>query len=292
MSEIATYITGKNLAATVMMSRAAQDRKRPIIITEGGKDRRVLRSALHEEAELIHGNGKEETIDTIRHLDIIVVSRWLAIVVDADFDRLFGVSHHEMVLCTDCHDLDCEHLRSYALVKLASEICSRGHCMASFNCDIDLEPLVVADAIRKKLLAIARPLGLLRYLSISNRYELNFKSIDHKKLLKDDELEIDLDKLVSVVYSNSKNIRVSSDITKSELIHLLTQAFDDWQVCQGHDLCAFFAIAVKKHWGIGKISKEEIERSIRLAYESTFFWSTNLGQSLRIKLDRMNALNT
>jgi hypothetical protein len=77
---------------------------------------------------------------------------------------------------------------------------------------------------------------------------------------------------------------------KAELEAADNANYDAWQICQGHDLAKLFVIAVKKYWGIGKITAEEIERAMRLAYESAYFWKTDLGREIVHRFKKMGVL--
>jgi hypothetical protein len=281
MSQMEQFITGETLAQTVLMVRKAQPRARPVMLVEGDKDRRVMRTTLRDRADVVPGHGKAVTLDSLHYLDVTSVKAWLIVVVDADFDRVSDVKHSDLVLLTDVHDMDCEHIRSRSLDKVVQELCSVQKCARHFGKDLKLEPEAVAACIRTELLNIAMPIGLLRLISIQKDYRLAFKKIvDHSKVLKDGELKIDELALVKTVVAAGAKPGVTVAILQTDLNEAKSKPYDPWQICQGHDLCKLLLIAVRKYWGIGRLTVEEIERSMRLAYEAEFFWETNLGVAL------------
>lgn len=284
MTTISSYLTGENIAATVMMARTGQVNKRPIILTEGLKDQRVIKTSVRAYVDIVPGYGKAETLDALSYLPYDNVKEWLLVIVDADFDRILNVTHSDIVILTDCHDMDCEHIRSYALVKVVQEVCSPAKCLRHFNADPNTESEKLSDLIRISLLTVARPLGILRLLSIIESLNLTFRNLDHKKSLHSDRFEVDIDSLVRIVIANSGNVAITHSKLKARVALELGANYDPWQVCQGHDLASYFVHAVRKYWGISKISEDDIERNMRLAFESDFFWSTSLGSELKTRL--------
>jgi hypothetical protein len=287
MSTIETYITGANIAATLTMARTGQVVKKPIVLTAGDKDQRVIRSAVKGCADVVPGSGKLETLDALNYLDIAEVEKWLVVVVDADFDRVLGVTRPAIVFVTDSHDMDCEHVRSDALVKVVQEICSQQKCQRAFGIDLKTDPEGVATVIREKLISLSLPLGLLRLISVREALQLSFKNIDHKKTVASRTLECNIDAVVDIVLAKSKLPAISPAGLKGKLITEQAASYDPWQICQGHDVAKFFVISVRKYWGVGGVSAEEIERSLRLAYESNYFWRTELGVSLKQRLEHL-----
>jgi hypothetical protein len=287
MQDAEQYITGETLAATVMMVRQGQPRPRPIILVEGDKDRRILRNCLQGAVDIVPGAGKPPTLEALQYLHHDLVSPWLIIVVDADFDRLLNKSHPAVVILTDAHDMDCEHVRSPALEKVIEELCSPQKCMRHFKADMHKDIYAVADAVRRSLLKVGKVLGLLRLVSLKGDYRLSFKQLDHTKIVLRSSFEIDLDVLLHSILAAGAAPGVTVELLRAKLSEALQENYDGWQVCHGHDLIKLFAIGVRKFWGRGDVGADEAERALRLAYEGLFFWDSSMGHSLMARLEQM-----
>lgn len=287
MSHIAQFITGESIATTVHMVRKAQTTPRPVMLVEGDKDRRVLRTTLRDYADVIPGHGKATTLDALNYIDLAAVSGWLILIVDADFDRVLKVEHPPLVLLTDLHDMDCEHVRSPALNKVVQEICSEQKCRKAFKLNLKDNLDELTDAVRGALVSMAMPIGLLRLVSIEHDFRLAFKRIDHSKVLDPESPVLSKSKLISAALAAGAKPGVTATQLRAELSKAENSGYDPWQICQGHDLNKLFVVAVRKFWGVGKLSVEEVERSMRLAYETTFFWQTSLGKAVASRLKSM-----
>lgn len=287
MSQINQYISGETIAATVMMMRRSQLIPKPIVLVEGDKDRRVLRNALSHHAEVVPGSGKSLTLDALNYIDINSAMEWLIVVVDADFDRLLGIKHDRVVLLTDAHDMDCEHIKSRALVKVVEELCSERKCLKEFSIRKAENPQALASEIRKVLLSVAAPIGLLRLISIQNGFELAFKKVEHAKVLERARFAVNVSSLISVVLAAGAKTGVTPSVLERELEKARAAGYDPWQICQGHDITKLLALAVRKYWGVGRLTEDEVERGIRLAYEAEYLWQTALGNEINTRLRGM-----
>lgn len=280
MSTMTDFITGETIAATVMMIRNTQSALKPVVLVEGDKDRRILKNVLGHHAEVVPGHGKAETLDTLNYLDLIAASKWLIIIVDADFDRILNKKYNEMVLLTDVHDMDCEHIRSPAFVKVVQELCSEQKCQRAFSIKLTDNPEALAGEIRTLLLSMAAQIGALRLVSIQNNFMLAFKRVEHAKVLEKSRFAINLVSLINVVLAAGGKPGLTPVTLRVELEKVTALQYDPWQICQGHDITRLFVLAVRKYWGIGRLTIDEVERSLRLAYEAEHFWQSNLGKEV------------
>jgi Protein of unknown function (DUF4435) len=288
MSSIKQFITGEGLATTLVMVRSGQAVRRAVLLVEGDKDRRVLRTSLGQFVDLVPGDGKPVILEAVERLKDEVLMSWLVVVLDADFDRLLGVDHPEVVLLTDAHDIDCEYFRTPALGKVISEFCSDQKCKRHFgkaHTD-DLESVV--QAIRQSVVRTGRIIGLLRLLSQREQWRIAFKKLDHTKIVSKDAFDIDVDALIRTVMAAGAAEGTTAERVRQRLAEEMGETYDQWQLCQGHDLTNLLAIGVRKFWGRGSVGAEEVERGLRLAYEQAFFWQSLLGQAIKLRLEQMD----
>lgn len=281
------YITGPTLATEIEQIRKAQVTKRPILLMEGDSDRRTIRNILHTYVDIVPGNGKPTTLDALNHLNLPAIEDWFTAIIDADFDRILGTQYSSLVLITDSHDMDCEHIRSPALNKVVQELCSDQKCIKVFGLSINERLDELSASIRSTLLSLAMPIGLLRLVSLTRDLGLKFKELDHGKILQSDKIAVDLTLLCNRTMATGAKKHVAAHELLSEINKLAEANHDPWQLCQGHDMCKLFSLVVRKYLGAGNLSATETERALRLAYESAYFWRSDLGKRLRDRLRLM-----
>jgi hypothetical protein len=100
-----------------------------------------------------------------------------------------------------------------------------------------------------------------------------------------DTLDVDLDKLLQNVYQ--LNLAKALDVKRlrNEVLLLIgTDTYDRLQVCCGHDVAAVLALGLKKVLGNHRdevANQENVERLLRLSYDTTDFASTRLYGALK-----------
>jgi hypothetical protein len=193
-------------------------------------------------------------------------------VVDADFDRLEVYSHSSPNLIrTDTHDLETMLLNSSALEKVIAEFGSE-------------EKIVkLGRDVRTVLLEAGMPIGYLLWISQLDELNLTFEGITFSKFIDDQTLQIDELKLIQEVKNKSQAFALKSEDLKQRLTNQKSDSHDPWQVCCGHDLVEILSLGLRKAIGSAKTSDVEpnsLERSLRLAYEETYFCKTQVYLSI------------
>jgi hypothetical protein len=193
-------------------------------------------------------------------------------VVDADFDRLEVSSHSSPNLIrTDTHDLETMLLNSSALEKVIAEFGSE-------------EKIVkLGRDVRTVLLEAGMPIGYLLWISQLDELNLTFDGITFSKFIDDQTLQIDELKLIQEVKNKSQAFALRSEDLKQRLTNQKSDNHDPWQVCCGHDLVEILSLGLRRTIGSAKTSDVEpnsLERSLRLAYEETYFCKTQMYLSI------------
>jgi hypothetical protein len=193
-------------------------------------------------------------------------------VVDADFDRLEVSSHSSPnLILTDTHDLETMLLNSSALEKVIAEFGSE-------------EKIVkLGRDVRTVLLEAGMPIGYLLWISQLNELNLTFDGITFSKFIDDQTLQIDELKLIQEVKNKSQAFALRSEDLKQRLTNQKSDNHDPWQVCCGHDLVEILSLGLRRTIGSAKTSDVEpnsLERSLRLAYEETYFCKTQMYLSI------------
>jgi hypothetical protein len=236
------------------------------LIVEGHSDKLVYSNFVNSETcEFVISDGKEQALNTIKILDNDKFTGVFA-VVDADFDRLENnLPESPNILLTDDHDLEVMILKTPALEKVIKE---RGS-----------EEKTKDNNIREILLKIGQEIGYLRWISQKNNLSLRFEGLDFGKFIKKDTLEIDYSDLIKTIKDHSQKQSLVNQEIEEKIEILRNKEHDPSQVCCGHDIMQILSLALCKAWGTCKptdVKAENLERDLRLAYERSYFYQTQL----------------
>ncbi|MBF0473653.1 MAG: hypothetical protein HQK93_07965, partial [Nitrospirae bacterium] len=100
--------------------------------------------------------------------------------------------------------------------------------------------------------------------------------LEFRDFIDDETLDVDDEKFINAVFTNSNIQRPDLDDILNLIDDLKNDSHDPWQVCCGHDLINILEIGLKSFFGSKMIPPDTIERSLRLAYEYSFFKATML----------------
>lgn len=245
------------------------------LVVEGVTDKRVYALALDRNACLIEiADGRDNTLGALRILNSAGFSGVIGI-VDSDFGRITGeVIQENNILQTDEHDLECMLLNSPALDRLLEE----------FGSDDKLSEFVNRSLpIAHQLATNASPLGCLRLISIQQELNLKFEGLKFGSFVDPSNLEIDQAKMVSEVVNKSQMHHLNQTQLLEQLNNELQRGHDCWQTSCGHDILELLSLAFRGTFGSRKVSDvtpEILRRSLRLAYEESYFKETKLYRAL------------
>jgi hypothetical protein len=241
------------------------------IIVEGHSDKLVYSNFVNTETcQFTITDGKEQALNTIKILDNSQFTGVFAI-VDADFDHLENnLPKSPNVLLTDDHDLEMMMLKTPALDKVIKE---RGS-----------EEKIKETNIKEILLKIGQEIGYLRWISQKNNLFLRFEGLDFGKFIKKDTLEIDYSDLIKTIKDHSQKQSLVNQEIQEKIEMLRNDEHNPWQVCCGHDIMQILSLALCKFWGSwnsSQVKLEILERELRLAYETFYFYQTQLCISIQ-----------
>ena len=268
-----------DVANSIRMTRSQFDGA--IVVVEGnGSDSLFYKKVLdRRSARLAPAHGKENLVEVIGRLNGESFAGVLGI-ADADRDRILGKSvASPNLFLTDTCDLESMLILSPALDKVLLE----------FGSDSKIQSFEQRRGvtIREFLFESVRPLGALRLISERDGLSLKFKDLRFEKLVTD-ELGLDLAKLLTTLRTRTP------DPPKAKVWQALPSQIEDVerdtkvpsvQLCNGHDLVAMLCLGLRRHWGGSnalRITPDELETLLRVAYESQYFNSTELCASLRV----------
>ena len=114
-----------------------------------------------------------------------------------------------------------------------------------------------------------------------------YKFIDYQDFIDSNTLKLDIEKLLKTVENKSEKqdfFKNHPDL-KIEFGQLTKDDFDLKELCNGHDVINILSIALTNLLGNkksgSKVSSEELENSLSLAYRLDDFIKTNLFESLK-----------
>lgn len=253
-------IDGHYVAAQIRLVR--QIHKGSILILEGETDAKALEQFVDSAAcDIEIAFGKDNALQALDLLEDEAFAGVVA-VVDADFDRLTGITYRVENLCvTDHHDLDLTIFASLALDRYVAQHADKDRFKAEFQSDISL--------VRKKIIDACLPLACLRLTSERRSLRLYFKEMKLDQYVERSSLKLDCDKLISDILSRS-----STNCTEAHLRDYMESecacAHDAYQLVQGHDAAGMLGIALRQLLATRRdvhTWASEIEAGLRLAFD-------------------------
>lgn len=249
-----------------------------VLIVEGDTDARVYKRYLIE--NLCHIEVAHNKDAAMRGLAMLEQDHFIGVlaIVDADFQRLEGsASSSSNFFLTDTHDLETMMLRSPALDKILAELGSEQK-IATFVGK-------AKKSLHEILLAAGTLIGYLRWLSLRQNLALRFEDLVFSKFVDDQHLTTDMSKLIQTVKNKSQQSQLDRVEVQRQLVAMQDDGHDPWQICCGHDLLEILSVALRKAIGgafdAGETKADALARSLRLAYETPFFQTTELYAALK-----------
>lgn len=267
------YITPDTIANEIRLSRSQYGTRTFLVIEGEITDKRFYENLIDTDlCEVVPAYNKESALSVLKILGQGNVTGVIGI-LDADFWRLDGKnSPSPNTFITDTHDLETMLLKSPALDKLLNELGSTSKINKH------------GRDIRLALLDIGRPIGYLRWISIRKGLSLKFEGVKFTRFM--DMRTLALDTLLMI--TKVKIISGKHDLRERELLdeinRIADKSHDPWDLCCGHDLVCILSIGLRKIWGTNNstaVKAEKLEQILRIAYEASYFISTQLYASLR-----------
>jgi len=261
-------ITPDRIANSIRLLRSAHEGV--FLIVEGHSDKLIYERLVNkQEVRVTIASGKNNAIKALSILEKENFRRVVA-VIDADFSRIEQqIPDSNNLFLTDEHDLEMMLIKSAAFDKLLKERGSEEK-IAAFSKDI-----------RETLLKLGQEIGKLRLLSLRNELNLKFEGLKFGKFIDKEKLSINIDELIRSIKNHSQKLSLDEQQIKQDLSVISDENHDPWQLCCGHDFISILAIALCKvlgTWNANDVKKEDWERELRLAYELSYFYQTQIYQ--------------
>lgn len=268
------YLHPSSLIAEILMSKSIPGKT--FLAVEGMLDAKKLTAFKSANAIICYLKGKKAlnnlyTLSKEEHISNLLI------IIDADCTRL-GFSdfpEDETVFITDYHDFEMMMIHSEAFENFLYEYCDH---KKGFD----------ACKIREEILQTIKPIGILKFLSLKNNWELTLRDIDFKKHLKQDYKSLDVRELLSSIKGNEVFNAISREAIAEEVDKEINTVYELKQLCRGHDFTAVLGIRMAKQLKcqtyeenefLGK--KSPIEAKLRMAYSYGMFKETQLYKDIQ-----------
>ena len=243
------------------------------LVVEGPTDRMFMDAFIcRASCRIVVANGKKtvpSVIDTLDRYDF----RGVLGLVDADFDRLLGVTNgRENVVMYQHHDLETMLLNSDSLRRVLVEFGSAKK-ITSFSGDILSE-----------LTTRALALGFVRLYSCRSRLNLRFTRLDFNAWIDRQSFSWCQDEMIRAVKNCSQRHDIDSRVVHSEIARMAGYGYDVLELCNGGDLVEILAIALRGIFRSSRASEVRVPallRALRLGYSRAELMASSLGIGIR-----------
>lgn len=260
------------VVAEIVLLRAASDRT--ILLVEGWTDERLISAFVDMDAcDIVNARGHDTATYVLYELKTKAISGIICI-LDRDFgDFLNNLPEGPEIVFTDDHDLETMLIRSRAFDRILLELGSRSKLKEIREAGQDHRELI-RDA--------AHDIGLLRFLSLSDKLNLKFDGLRYR-FIDRRTLAVDLGSMIQEVFNHSCRRCTNEDVIKTFIACWKCKPHATWRMVCGHDLTAILAKALQSRFGTNNANSVpalEIERKLRLAYSAEDFRQTGLFQEI------------
>lgn len=256
-----------------------------ILVVEGNSDYKLFRKLIkHDQIKIESIDGKKDLVKVMKDLSIEFPERILGI-CDADYDHLMNKADERIeysVYVTDEHDIEIMMLLSPAIQSFIEEFSSKDNI----------------DKLRNKILQaainVSSFIGIVRWINAENHFNLNFKGLNYSEFIIANQVEISIDENNFIEILLNRSPKLLPHVDKNLLYGLINEYKDrsgsPYQICCGHDLTNTIAICYRQKWASVETNMtfKKIETALRLAYQESYFYPTDLFKNLLGKLNSFN----
>ncbi len=264
-----SYIKANTIVPEIRMNRRVNKLKSYLIV-EGTTDKKFFKNIIMKDFCLIkEACGKSCVENVMRDVKKANLTGVLG-VVDSDFDKLMNKDKAINILTTDTHDLETLILKTGSLEVLINEY-GDDQKIEAFERDI-------GTSFIQKVLDSASIIGMLRYISSVNHYEICFDDIPYKEFISCKNLDIDEEKLIDILLVGKRS-NVNRAIIKDKLKKEKEEYYDPWQICCGHDISGILAFLFENTIGNSSangLKADRVELVLRTSYNYSLFKDTAL----------------
>lgn len=207
---------------------------------------------------------------------------YVAGIIDRDYHAVLGdeVKPTSQLIFTDTNDIEMMLVDSSSFEKFL------------VVCGSDKKLKDIPDK-RGLVMSAAFPIGVIRYLSLKNKYNFCFEGLEHKNYICKQDLSVDKKRLIDIVLnrtrSNGTQVTVSTEELFTNLNAIMEKSLPS-QFCNGHDVLDVVCIAMTKLFATNDANtycQENIFNYLLMGYTEDEFQSTYLYGSLTKWMDTL-----
>jgi len=278
-SEVTAKSVSEDFSYVIGIARLNLDANKSFLIVEGSTEEELYGGTIvdRKRCAVYNAGNKPKAKKLLITLEEAQLKGML-VIVDADYERLKGVSNPgQNLFLTDTHDLETMLLKSEALVKVLWKL--------QFRNDVD----ELAENLRKLLLTCGKIIGYLRWVGSATEPSFIFThfSISDCLFFQEDDIVINETLLFERMKIHPRNSSMQEQVIKQAIIGLQRDTDDLWQVCRGHDLTELLTVwCNKKLSQASQVKSKKIEEYLRDLYTYSDFQATKLYTAIREWEDR------
>lgn len=256
------------------------------VIVEAKANEILFRKLLHKNCIFFPAQGWVKVItlvaEALKYNMACVIG-----IIDADFKRVTNYTSPPQVFLTDYHDTEIMLAHSEAWIHVLNQYADPKKCDS-------FEQKNATTVLQYLLEKLTKPIALLRYLKEKEGIKLKFRAekkegydyLNYKSFVDTATLQLNETELLQTVANKSQLPNLLKNIPFLEHLNILKQQdIDLKEWCNGHDLMNLLSVALEKAIGnctsSNKVSGEELEKALVIAYRLSDFKTTNLYQTLQ-----------
>lgn len=269
-----TITAASESARIAQLVRGNMDKNKVIIAVEGDSDLRLDIKLFNEHAKIEPMYGKLNLLNLDSEL-YNVFSKNLIAIKDADFDHLNGINPpHKNVFLTDKHDIEMTMIDGEIIESILAEYISKADNYTEL-CD--------GQNLINKLAENLKDYSYIKWKNDVDNGHINFDAVRMKELGVANS-PASFTKALGIIYSKECNSRGEVEKIRDADMAL----FKDEHSCEdlallvcGHDFCASMVEWIRSiPNSLSGLSKDGLERIIRMLYTPAKFHNTNLYRSI------------
>ena len=268
------FLLGVDIANNIRMTRSLHSGA--FLLVEGTDDAKLYSKFCASTCKVIPAHSKANVEAAITELNRTKFTGALGI-IDADFDSTVGSSRIPAnVARTDFHDLEVQLVCSRAFDIVLSEFGSASK-IQNFQTQTGL-------SVRDAVMSMSASLGALQLLSAQNALFFTFEDLDFSKFINRETFMLSETSMIKAVLDRSRRNDIDPASIRRELLLLNASGIDHRQLACGHDAVRILGIGLRKVLGTQRavdVEAANLQRALRLAYDSTAAAKSNLFTSIR-----------
>lgn len=258
-----------------------------VVFVEGPTDMIVFEDFLPKDRfRVIHAVSKDIALEALSLIDSYdnvpeEKKRRVVALVDADFDRCLGIGCRTRSFVTDQHDLEVMMVWSEAFSRWLREYGS-AEKVANFG---------GVDAVREKLVELAKFLGAMRLYARRTGIPLDFSKLRYETYL--DKRTLAVNRLGACQGMHGANRALFDGVSVADFLAAVEAELDSYvgsalDLIQGHDLLNLLGVMMRfalASLDSGMASEEQIAPALRLAYRPGEWLATAMAAALQRYLE-------